>query len=773
MPKKTHPPAPTRKPDFHDPAYFIDRELSWLAFNDRVIEEAEDLSTPLLERLRFLGIASSNLDEFFMVRVSGIQEQLEADVRVRNPAGFTPEEHFARVHERAHVQVDRMFRCFTTMVLPAMEREGIHVRRFQSLSRSQKEFVRAYFDREVFPVLTPLAVDSGHPFPHLRNLSLNVAVRLQQPGRRRNQETLFAVVQVPTVLDRIVRLPSREDQCEFVLLEEIICQEIQLLFAGMKVIEVCGFRLTRDADIEFAEEEADDLLKTVEQELRRRERGSAVRLGVEDRASNELVALLRSTVGVSEVQVYRQGGPMNLAEVAQIAGLVDRPELKFPPFTPTVREPLRSAENIFDAIARRDILLHHPYESFSTIIDFIEKAAKDPDVLAIKQTMYRTSGDSKIIKALMAAAANGKQVAALMEVKARFDEERNITWAREMERAGVHVVYGLVGLKTHSKICLVVRKEKGGLRRYVHLSTGNYNPITARVYTDLGLLTCDPDLCDDAGELFNLLTGYSYNPHWLKMVVAPIEMRKFFLDMIDAEIDRARAGTGGRIRAKMNSVVDTEIIGKLYEASRAGVQIDLLIRGICCLRPGIPGVSENIRVSSIVDRFLEHSRIMIFGQGEDESVYLSSADWMPRNLDRRVETVFPIEAPDLKERTVREVWDSSIGDNVKRRILQADGSYIRAARKDGEPTLRAQEAFMEVELELRSKITTPDPLAAAQITVHAADAPAPLRPAKPAARNYRPHRNGGGNRLSNLFISAVSPAQAEATAEKPGDESKH
>ncbi len=732
--------------DFRKVEYYIDRELSWLAFNDRVIEEAEDESTPLLERLKFLGISSSNLDEFFMVRVSGIQEQVNAAVRKRNLAGFTPEEQFQRVHARAQRQMSRMFECFQRQVQPTLEQEGIFLHTYQTLSRRQKEFVREYFDSEVFPVLTPLGVDSGHPFPHLRNLSLNLAVRLAPDPNSGNGDELFAVVQVPTVIDRLVELPCREGRHEFLLLETLISAEVPLLFPGLKVLEVCAFRVTRDADIEFAEEEADDLLKTIESELRRRERGSAVRLAIESTGSDRLLAILHRTVGIDLRAIYRIDGPLNLAEVAGICNRIDRADLRYPPYKPTIREPLRTTEtSLFQVIRRQDVLLHHPYESFGPVVDFISRAAQDPNVLAIKQTMYRTSGDSKIVQALMEAAENGKQVAALVELKARFDEERNIEWARRMEKAGVHVVYGLVGLKTHAKVCLVVRKEKNGLRRYVHLGTGNYNPTTARLYTDLGLLTCDPDLCDDASELFNLLTGYSRMPTWRKMIVAPLHMRDFFNRIIDRETRRALSGKPGRIRAKMNSLVDGDIIARLYKASCAGVRIDLQVRGICCLRPGIKGVSDNIRVSSIVDRYLEHSRIYIFGEGEDEQVYLSSADWMNRNLDRRIETAFPIESPELKKRVIEEIWAIGAADNVRGRLLLKDGSYRRVPRREGDTPLRAQFRFMEIEegLQDEKEGVTADMLVGKSASGQNGETP--LRPPQPAARSL-PHLHAGAAR---------------------------
>jgi polyphosphate kinase len=751
-----------KRQDFrNDPSLFIDRELSWLKFNDRVLEEAEDPTNPLLERLKFLGIASSNLDEFFMVRVSGIQEQMTAQVREKNRAGFAPEEQFERVHRAAREQAGRIAACFANQVRPALAAEEIVHLTLDELSRNQRKFIDDFFHREVFPALTPLAVDSGHPFPHLRNLSLNLAVRLVSPPDYRFSpaEDLFAVVQVPSVINRIVRVPSRtEKSFEYVLLEDLIADELELLFPGMSTVEVCPFRLIRDADIEFAEEEADDLLKTIEEELRGRERGSAVRLDVEARASEEMVELLLATTGVQPQQIYRLPGPLDLDAVARITTMIDRPALQDPPFVPSLREPLRSEKNIFRAIARKDVLLHHPYESFNPVVDLIEQAAKDPNVLAIKQTLYRTSGDSPIIKALMHAAENGKQVAALMELKARFDEARNITWARQMEKAGIHVVYGLVGLKTHAKLCLIVRKEAGGIRRYVHLSTGNYNPSTARVYTDVGLLTCDPDLCDDATDLFNLLTGYSRMPDWRKMVVAPINMRETFIELIDREIEKATSGGRGRIRAKMNSLVDDEIICKLYEASCAGVQIDLIVRGICCLRPGIPEVSENIRVGSIVDRFLEHSRIYIFGEGPEERVLLASADWMPRNLDRRVEVLFPIEAPELRQRVVDEVFGMSMLDNQRRRVLGADGNYTRVVPGPGQAPLRSQQALLALEAGIRNEtraaaptpgdilvtgtaITkTAPPISAGRLEKPETPVPPPAQPLKPLPARRNGHR---------------------------------
>ncbi|MDX2175112.1 MAG: polyphosphate kinase 1 [Candidatus Sumerlaeia bacterium] len=757
-------------PRLTDPKFYLDRELSWLAFNDRVIEEAEDPTTPLLERLRFLGIASSNLDEFFMVRVSGIQEQVAAGIRTRNPAGYTPQEQLTLVYERVREQVARFLGCFRTQIEPALRDEGIRINRVAELRGEQRRFVQEYFDHEVFPVLTPLAVDSAHPFPHLRNLSLNLAVLLEPPEDHPGAAARFAVVQVPQVIDRVTQLPAPEDRYEIFLLEDLISSEIEVLFPGQKVREVRAFRVTRDADIEFAEEEADDLLKTIEEELRDRERGSAVRLTVEQETSDDLCAILAHALGLQAMQVFRVTGPIAIQDVANICNTVPREDLKYPPFTPATRDPIRPKANVFAVVSREEVLLHHPYESFGPVVDFIEQAASDPNVLAIKQTLYRTSGDSQIVKALMRAAGNGKQVAALLELKARFDEQRNISWARALEKSGVHVVYGLVGLKTHAKIAMVVRREEGGIRRYVHLGTGNYNPNTARLYTDLGLLTCDPDLCDDATELFNLLTGYSDRPEWAKMIVAPVDMRDKFTELIEAERKKALAGKRGRIRAKFNSLEDPRVIRELYAASQAGVQIDLIIRGLCCLRPGVEGVSDNIRVYSIVDRFLEHSRVFIFGDAGDEKVYLSSADWMRRNLDRRVELVFPIDDKALKHRMIHEVFGMSMGDNVKRRQLLPDGRYVRVPRREGEAPVRSQFAFLDLERKIRERAEKQELADALAGAAEAADAKSrrlPLRPAQPAARTPAPIVKPA-NRRAKAETPAPQPPPAPAKKTKRG-----
>jgi len=693
---------------FRSPKNFFDRELSWLAFNRRVLEEALDPTTPLLERLKFLGICSTNLDEFFMVRVSGVQEQIRSGVRRRSHSGLTPSEQFNLIHEEAHRQFDEMFECYREEILPGLERENIIVTQPSRLSAVHRRELRERFEREILPVLTPLAVDSGHPFPRLRGLSLNLFVRLRPARRLRQAEALVAIIQVPSVLPRMIAAPTVRERLRYVLLEDIITEFAGLLFPGMKVVECVPFRVVRDADIEYKEIEAEDLLKYIETEIRGRERGMAVQVRIGHAASPAVLSYLKTMLNLSEEQVYRINGPLAVNELAEIWKLQGRDDLREEPFTPSIRRRLRGRGSVFSKIREGDILVHHPYESFVPVVDFIEEAARDPKVLAIKQTLYRTSGDSPIIDSLIEAAENGKQVAALVELKARFDEENNIVWARRLEEAGVHVVYGLVGLKTHCKAALVVRREDGAIRRYVHLGTGNYNPTTARIYSDLGLFTCDAAMCRDASSLFNMLTGYSHSPTWERMIVAPQHLREKTLELIDREADKAAKGQPGRIRAKMNALVDQEIIVELYRASAAGVQIDLCVRGVCCLRPGVKGVSENIRVWSIVDRFLEHSRIFIFGSDGEEEAFLASADWMDRNMDRRIEVMFPIIDGAQKARCI-ETFDFCQRDTVKARLLGADGAYRRAKPRAGEEPFRSQVRFIELEEEVAESEKKPDP----------------------------------------------------------------
>ncbi|MBI5154468.1 polyphosphate kinase 1 [Candidatus Poribacteria bacterium] len=688
---------------YRDAKNFFDRELSWLAFNRRVLEEALDPSNPLFERLKFLGIAVTNLDEFFMVRVSGVQEQIMSSVRVRNPAGYTPAMQFSLIHQEVRKQVERLYDCFREQILPTLSEEKIHLTHPSKLAPKLKKELREKFLDEIYPVLTPLAVDSGHPFPRLRNLSLNLILRLTGHKKKRSGEPLIAIVPVPSVLPRLIEVPAPRDGRRFVLLEHVINEHVQHLFPGLKVVESAPFRLTRDADIEYKEIESEDLLKYIETEIRERERGMAVRLQIDHKASGAMADFLAGMLGVGAQQIYRVNGPIAISELDALWKIEGHEHLKDAPFTPNIRRGFRQPGSIFSKIRRGDILVHHPYESFVSIVDFIGEAAKDPKVLAIKQTLYRTSGDSPIIRSLIEAAENGKQVAALVELKARFDEENNIVWARRLEEAGVHVVYGLVGLKTHCKAALVVRQEGNGLRRYVHLSTGNYNPTTARLYTDIGLFTCDPGFCDDASELLNLLTGYAHSPRWSRMIVAPEDLRDRTVALIAEQRERAESGKPSRIRAKMNSLVDTEIIIELYRASRAGVPIDLCVRGICCLRPGVKGLSETIRVWSIVDRFLEHSRVFIFGPDPNPKVYLSSADWMDRNMDRRIEVMFPVLDPALVSRCVDEVFAFSARDNVKARYLGADGKYRLSKPRSGEQAFRSQHEFLRLEQQFREE----------------------------------------------------------------------
>ncbi|HVZ86905.1 MAG TPA: polyphosphate kinase 1 [Polyangia bacterium] len=660
-----------------DPAsakLFINRELSWLGFNERVLEEARDPSVPLVERLKFLAIVASNLDEFFMVRVAGLKQQLSGNVAETPPDGLTPAEQLSAISTRTHAMVAELYRTWREEVAPRLAEAGIRPLRPADLSAEQKAHLAPYFAREVWPVLTPLAVDPNHPFPMLRNRSLNLAVLMHRDHDRvARRETMVAVVQVPSVLPRVTEVPGG-GRFSFVLLEDLIALHAGELFPGFRVVGCSPFRVTRNFDLSIDEDEADDLLKTIQKELRRRERGSAVRLEIAHDTPAEVVSFLSAALRLENDDIYRCDGPLHLADLAPIGSREDLREYRDEPFSPQIVPPLQEYEDIFRVIAQRDVLLQHPYESFEDVVEFIAEAAADPNVLAIKQTLYRTSADSAIVRALIRAAENGKQVTAVVELKARFDEAPNIQWARTLEDAGVHVVYGLIGLKTHCKVALVVRREGNRIKRYVHLSTGNYNPATARIYGDLSYFTARDAYADDAGALFNLLTGYSSPPSWKKFAVAPVGLQERIIALIDRE---AALGTRGRIVAKMNALVDAPVIKALYRASQAGVSIDLVVRGICCLRPGVPGTSENIRVTSIVDRFLEHARIFAFGNGGKREVYLSSADWMPRNFQRRVEVMFPIEDEGLRDRVLDEILGIALADNVKARRLGPDGSYTR------------------------------------------------------------------------------------------------
>ncbi len=681
--------------DAADAKLYINRELSWLGFNERVLDEARDASLPLYERLKFLGIVSSNLDEFFMVRVAGLKQQILGGVAETAADGMLPKAQLAAIRDRARLMVAEQYRVWREEITPQLEAKGVAILTRDRLSADQLSAAKQYFSSSVFPALTPLAVDQGHPFPHLRNKSLNIAVLLRREGRRRRGEprtSSFAVVQVPSVLSRLVPLPNDSGR-SYLLLEELIAMQAGELFPGFAVEQTSAFRVTRNWDLNFDEEESEDLLSTIKEELRRRDRGAAVRLELDAGASPQLEQLLTDALLVGTEDVYRAQGPLQLSDLSPLAELDQRPELHVENLVSSVPATFRDADSIVATLRERDLVLHHPYESFDGVVRFIEEAAEDPEVLAIKQTLYRTSLDSPIARALSKAVEYGKQVTVLVEIKARLDEANNIAWARRMEENGVHVVYGLVGLKTHCKLALVVRREAGGIRRYVHLGTGNYNPQTARQYTDISFFTSREEIAEDATALFNMLTGYSVPPRWRRFAVAPFDLKDRVIQLIEREAEHARKGEPARIVAKMNALQDASVIRALYAASQAGVEIDLLVRGICCLRPGLEGVSSRIRVTSVVDRFLEHSRVFAFGAGDRTEVYLASADWMPRNFQRRVEVMFPVEDPAIRARLLDEVLGFYMRDNVKARRLLVDGQYVRST-DNGSP-FRSQAMLLE------------------------------------------------------------------------------
>ncbi|PSB18474.1 polyphosphate kinase 1 [Phormidesmis priestleyi ULC007] len=700
-----------------DPQYYFSREMSWLEFNNRVLHEAFDPRTPLLERLKFMAIYSSNLDEYFMVRVAALKEQVEAQVSKLSADGRTPQEHLDMIYQRLRPMVEKQHRHFEQALRPQLAAQGIYLLDYIDLNQEQRTYLQTYFEEQVFPVLTPLAIDPSHPFPYISSLSLNLAVVVKDGI---TDEELFARVKVPKVLPRFIQLPietqdlptsvpkSRPPVWAGVPLEQVIAHNLDPLFPGMKIQEYYPFRITRNADLDLEEDEAEDLMLAIEQELRKRRfGGSVVRIELQPSMPEGIRAMLMQEMGLTSNDVYEVEGLLCLRD---LFGLIDLPvpELKDPPWSPVTPPRLKrvneidiedlaeSEEDFFSVIRKQDLLVHHPYYSFSRSVQrFITEAAHDPSVLAIKMTLYRTSGDSPIVSALIAAAENGKQVAALVELKARFDEENNILWARKLESAGVHVVYGLVGLKTHTKLVLVVRREEGKIRRYVHIGTGNYNPKTALLYTDLGMFSCHNDLGADLTDLFNFLTGYSRQQSYRKLVVAPVNLRDRLLTLIHREIDHQRNGGHGRIVAKMNALVDPRLIVALYEASQAGVSIDLIVRGICCLCPGVKEVSENIRVVSVVGRFLEHSRIFYFHNNGQEEILMGSADWMPRNLDRRVEAVVPIEDPDLIK-DLEEILGIMLADNRHAWDLQPDGRYVQRRPTNGSPEQSSQKIFMEM-----------------------------------------------------------------------------
>ncbi len=671
-----------------DPSLYINRELSWLEFNHRVLEEARDPRHPLLERVKFLSIVSSNLDEFFMIRIAGIKEQIMAGVTESSPDGRSPLQQLTAIHARVESMVQQMSACFWEDLHPRLAAAGIHLLKIAELSESERLRLHDAFARDIFPVLTPLAFDPGHPFPYISNLSLSLAVVVKGPSG----EEKFGRVKVPDVLPRIVPVPGdsgAEQATRFVWLEDLIGENLGMLFPGMSVKEFYAFRVTRNADIEIEEDEAGDLISMIAEGVRQRRFGSVLRVGIQDTMPARIRDILVENLEVTPEDVYRLTPPLGLSHLMALMKL-PRPDLKDPPFTPAFVKGDDESEDVFAMIRRGDIVTHHPYDSFSTVVRFIRSAVEDPNVLAIKQTLYRIGKESPLVPLFIKAAESGKQVAVLVELKARFDEENNIGWAKQLEQAGVHVVYGLVGLKTHAKIVLVVRKEQDGLRRYVHLGTGNYNALTARVYTDLGLFTCREDITDDASEFFNFLTGYSRKDVFRKLMIAPVNLRERMRALIERETQHAREGRPSRLIFKMNALTDLHMIGTLYEASKAGVTIDLIVRGVCCLRPGVKGVSETIRVISIVGRFLEHSRVFYFGNGGQPEIYLSSADLMGRNLDRRVELMFPIEDPFLAEGIKHEVLDTALRDNLQARVLTAEGVYRRPAPPDGEERVDSQ-----------------------------------------------------------------------------------
>lgn len=669
---------------FDKTEYFLNRELSWLKFNTRVLNEAADAKKPLLERLRFISITSSNLDEFFMIRVAGLNHQLETSVSKTDAAGFTVEAQIKEIAVVCHELVKKEYR-YLKRILAALSEEGIEFTCMEELDDKEQAWTESYYHTTVFPVLTPLGIDASHPFPFLYSRTLNLAVMLSRQG-----EDNMAVVPVPGVLPRIVEIPGQGRKKRFIFLEDIIKAYCGSLFQGCKIHDMVAFRITRNADMFIDEEEAEDLLAEVEKSLRQRKRGQAVRLEINQSAGKPLKEFLLEELGIGKQDVYIIPGPLDATCFMKFADIAGYDHLRHQPFVPQRPADLKGRDDIFAAIAEKDILLHHPYESFEPVVEFVQRAAADPRVLAIKQTLYRVSGNSPIVRALAQAAENGKQVTVVVELKARFDEENNIQWARRLEEAGCHVIYGLVGLKTHAKVILVVRQDEDGIKRYVHMGTGNYNDATARVYTDLGLFTANDQFGADASAFFNMLSGYSDPPIWNKVVAAPLGLREKIKELIDGEIAFAREGRPARIIAKMNSLLDKDIIMKLYEASYYGVKIDLIVRGICGLRPGVEKVSENITVRSIVGRFLEHHRIYYFTNGGDEKVFLSSADLMPRNLNERVELFFPVEDEDHVER-MKGILNLFLNDNQKAYIMKNDGSYRRVDKRG--KALNCQEEF--------------------------------------------------------------------------------
>ncbi len=669
---------------------YNNRELSWLDFNFRVLEEAMEHENPVMERVNFLAITASNLDEFFMVRVAGVLDQIHQGLKKQDPSGYTPVELFDKLAEKIHFLARKQYSCLNRSILPELKQNKMSFSEIEDLNKEQLKYIEDYFESDIFPVLTPLAVDTGRPFPLLANKSLNIAVKLKDS----DEESVFAVIQVPSILPRFLEVPSDDDERVFVMLEKVIMYKLQELFELYRISAYSPFRITRDSDLDI-DEDADDLLVEIQNSIRMRKRGKPVRLEINKHIDPELRQFLVEMLNVTEQEIYEVTGPLDLTFLSKFCRVDDNPELHFKPIVPvTPPADFYGYDDIFEAIRVRDRMVHHPYESFDSVLEFIKKSAEDPNVLAIKQTLYRVSGNSPIIAALSKAAENGKQVTVLVELKARFDEENNIHWAKKLEKAGCHVIYGLTGLKTHCKICLVVRKESDGIRRYLHVATGNYNDSTARFYTDIGMFTCREEFGVDASSLFNVITGYSLPPEYEKFVVAPRGMRTFFETKIQQEIENHNAGLPSGITAKVNSLVDPAIIKLLYRASQAGVKITLIVRGICCLIPELEGYSENITVHSIVGQLLEHSRIFKFENGGDPQIYMGSADWMPRNLDRRVELVFPVEDETLKKRS-EEILDLMLNDTVNARVQNSDTTYTLIDRR-GKKKVNSQTEFSKL-----------------------------------------------------------------------------
>lgn len=681
---------------FDRPENFTNRELSWLEFNQRILGEARDRKNPLFERMKFLSITASNLDEFFMVRIASLKDMVNAGYKKKDIAGMTPQEQLGALNEKTHAFCEKQYTTYNRSLLPKLSEAGLEIVTFNSLSEKEEEFLEEYFHKNVYPVLTPMAIDSSRPFPLIQNKTLNIAALIKSRGEDKKEKKDYdiATVQVPSVLPRVIVLPQKDGgkrKCRVILLENVIEHYLDVLFLNHEIICSAPYRIMRNADLSIDEDDAEDLLKEIEKSLKMRQWGEVIKFEYEERMDSRLEKYLKKQFKVHPCDMYAFNGPLDLTFLMKCYGIEGFSDLKEKPYTPQKNKKLRADKNIFTQIRKGDVLLHHPYESFDPIVAFIRQAAEDKDVLAIKQTLYRVSGHSPIIAALAQAAENGKQVTVLVELKARFDEENNINWARKLEKAGCHVIYGLVGLKTHCKIALVVRKEADGIRRYVHLGTGNYNDSTAKLYTDTGMFTCRDVVGEDATAVFNMLSGYSEPANWNRLIVAPIWMKKRFLEMIHRETKNAKEGKPAKIIAKCNSLCDRKIILALYEASCAGVQVDLIVRGICCLVAGKPGVSENIRVRSIVGTFLEHARIFYFYNDGYEEIYMGSADWMPRNLDRRVEIVFPVEDERIKEE-IMHVLDLEFRDNVKAHILQPSGLYEKQDKR-GKTLINSQMEF--------------------------------------------------------------------------------